>query len=146
MKVVFACGIIFAPLLAYQEWQQGEAIASVASGLFALLCVWTFFLADSTIEADQQGIRLTAPHGAYELSWPEVKSVRIKGTAMRLFGDNKALAFNLLLAGKGRRGFQEYVAESIRELRIVSGEPPGMNTIRLRQMCRNAKIRGWKLF
>jgi hypothetical protein len=146
MKVIFVCGVILFPALSYEDWRQGDPIASVAFGVFTLLSLWTFFLADSTIDADQQGIRLTAPHGVYELRWPEMKSVKIRGSAIRLFGDNKALAYNLLLAGKGKREFQEYVAHSIQERRMAIGEPPGMNALKLRQMCRNAKVRGWKLF
>ena len=134
------------PRAAYENWRQGNAIASVASGLFALLGVWTFFLAGSTIEVDQRGTRLTAPRGVHEICWPEVQSVKMRGHAICFFGENKALAYNLLFAGKGKREFQEYVAQSIRERRIAADEPPGMNTLKLRQMYRNAKIRGWIVF
>ena len=81
----------------------------------------------------------------YELRWSQVESVEIKGKATNFFGDNKAVAYNLLLAGKGRRELQAYVAQLIQERQIPAGRPVGVSSFELRRMCRNAKVRGWKL-
>jgi hypothetical protein len=147
MRVVSVLGVIVYSQTSYASWQQGAPVASVAAGLLALLGVWVFFLAGSKVDADQQGIRITAPHGVYELGWAEIKLVEIrnKGNAVRFFGDNKALGYNLLLAGKGKREVRDYVSRSIQERQIPPGRPAGINFLKLRRMYRNARVRGWKL-
>jgi hypothetical protein len=146
VKVFFAIGTIWSLFVSYDAWRDSEPIASVTSGAFALLVIWAFFLAGSTIDADEQGVRVTAPHGVYELRWNELESFELRSGSTYLFGNDKVLAYNLLLAGRGKRELQEYVARSIRELHIAPGKPANTNVLTLRRMRRNAKVRGWKLF
>ena len=146
MKVIFAVGFIAYSRDTYASWRQGVPIEGLASGLGALIIAWAFLLAGTKIDVDQQGIRLTAPHGVYELRWDDIRLVEIKGNASRFFGDSKALTFYLLLAGKGKREFQEYVTRSVEERQIPAGRPPHLNFFKLMRMQSNAKVHGWKLF
>jgi hypothetical protein len=147
MRIISAFVAIIYSGASYASWRQGEPIESVALGLLALLGGWTFFLAGSMIDVDEQGIRITAPHGVYELRWSEIESVETKkkGKVVHFFGHSKALGYNLLFAGKGKRELQEYVAQSIQERQIAAGRPAGINFFGLRRMYRNARVRGWKL-
>src|SRR3990172_6462971 len=115
MKVISILEIIGFPVLVYDSWQRDLPVMSIVVVLFSLLAVWVFFLADSKIDVDQSGIRLTAPHGVYDMSWADVKSVETKGQSTYFFGDNKVVAYNLLLAGKGKREFQKYVTHMIQQ-------------------------------
>jgi hypothetical protein len=146
MKVISIVEIIVFPVLTYDSWQRGLAIMSVIFVLFTLLAIWVFFLADTKIDVDRQGIRLTAPHGVYAMNWAEVKSVEVKGQTAYFFGDNKVVAYNLLLAGKGKRELKKYVARVIQERQFANGRPIGITNSKLRRMLQNTKVRGWKLF
>ena len=146
-RIFFGSAAIRYSGVSYASWQQGEHVESVAFGLVAVLSVWVFFLAGTKIEVDQWGIRITAPHGVYELGWTEIQSVEIrkKGKVANFFGGKQALGYNLLFAGKGKRELQEYVAQSIQERQIAAGRPAGVNFLKLRRMYKNSKVRGGRL-
>jgi len=69
-----------------------------------------------------------------------------QGQAAYIFGENKLIAYNLLLAGKGKRELQEYIARIIQERSLPVGRPEGVTNSDLNRMLRNTKVRGWKLF
>ena len=146
MKVIAILEIVFFPFLAYNYWQRGFTVKSVILGLLTLLAVWVFFLADTKIDVDQDEIRLTAPHGVYVMKWAEIKSVEPKGQTAYFFGENKAVGYNLLLAGKGKHEFQRYVADVIRQRQVPIGRPAGVTNAQIQKMMRNTKVSGWKLF
>jgi hypothetical protein len=143
MKIISVVGAISYAFLASSAWHQNKPFASFVFSAVALLNAWVFFLADSMIDVDERGIRLTEPHGVYELCWDELESFEVKRGFTYLFGNNKAVAYNLLLAGKRKREFQEYVAQTIEKRHLPAGKPTG---IKVRQLRKNAKVRGWKLF
>jgi hypothetical protein len=142
-RIFFGAGAIFYPWVAYSSWQQGDPIWSVASGFVAALSVWAFFLAGTKIDVDERGIQITAPHGVYELGWAEIESVEIKekGRVANFFGGKKAVGYNLLFAGKGKREVREYIAQVIQERQIAAGRPAGVNFLKLRRMYKNSKVR-----
>ena len=146
MKVIAILEIIISPFLVYDNWQRGLIVTSVALGLFTLLAIWVFFLADTKIDVDQEALQITAPHGVYRMTWAEIQSVEQKGQSAYFFGENKAIAYNLLLAGKGKLEFQRYVADVIRQRAIPSGRPTGITNAHIQKMFKNTKVRGWKLF
>jgi hypothetical protein len=124
MKVIFALGAVISAWDLGGNWQQGHLLETAASAMVTLTITLGFFLAGTVIDADQQGIRVAAPYGVYELQWTEMRTANIKGNAARFYGDGKALRLYLLLAGKGKREFLEYVARSIRERNIPAERPP----------------------
>lgn len=146
MKWIAAFGIVIFSLGAYNVWQRGLPIMIIALVPQALLSIWVFFLADTEIDVDQNEIRILAPHGTYVMSWAEVKSVQPMGLSAYFFGDNKVIAYNLLLAGKGKREFQSYVADLIHQQQIPMGRPDGITNSQMRRLIRNTRVRGWKLF
>jgi hypothetical protein len=146
MKVVSVVLVIVSLLDPYLYWPLKDARDVMLSAFTALWGVAVFFLADTKIDADDKGIRITAPHGVYALDWREVKTVEVNAFTTRFYGDQKAVAYNLLLAGKGKRDLKLFVANMIQRYQIPRGRPAGVENSQISQLVRNAKIRGWKLF
>ena len=146
MKVVSVVLVIVSLLDPYLYWPLKDARDVMLSAFTALWGVVVFFLADTKIDVDERGIRVTAPYGVYALDWSEVKAVQVEAFTTRFYADKKVVAYNLLLAGKGKRDLKVFVADTIQRYQIPRGRPPGIKNSQMSQMRRNAKISGWKLF
>jgi hypothetical protein len=146
MKVVSVIGVVLFAFQVYFYWRSRFPILGIMPTAFAILAAWVFFLADTKIDADHNEIRITAPHGMYVMQWSEMDFAEIKGQSATLFGKNKAIAYNLLLAGKGKRKFQSYVADMVRRRQIPDGRPDGVGDTQVQKLMKNTKTRGWKLF
>ena len=146
MKVIAVLEILLFPFLAYASWQLGLLGPSIVLTLFTFLAIWVFFLADTKIDVNQNEIQVTAPHGVYVMSWAEISFVETQGQFVYFFGENKAIGYNLLFAGKGKDEFQNYVANLIHQRQIPQGRPPNISNSQLQKLLKNTKVRGWKLF
>ena len=146
MKDVAVLAVITYPLLAYAFWDWGAPIASLVLMVNWVLAIWVFFLADTKIDVDDQGVRLTAPHGVYRMDWTEIKSVELKGQTAHFYGENKVVGYNLLLAGRGKGELRRFVVQSIQQHQIPAGRPVGIRNSDLNRLLRNARVRGWRLF
>ena len=62
-------------LNAYHAWHRAETYDVFSQLFLALVGVCLFSLTNTKIDADEQGIRVTAPHGVYAMDWSEVKAV-----------------------------------------------------------------------
>ena len=98
MRAVAIVLVFLSFLNAYHAWHRAETYDVFSELFMALVGVCLFFLTNSKIDADEQGIRVTAAHGVYAMDWSEVKAVEIKGSTARFFGEGKAVAYVLRLA------------------------------------------------
>ena len=146
MKVISVVLVIIPLLETYLYWPLKDARDVVASAFLTSWGVVVFFLADSKIEADEQGVRIIAPYGIYAMDWSEVKTVEVDWFSTGFYGDKKLVRYTLLLVGKGKRELKVFVADMIQRHQIQRGRDPAIKNSQMAQMRRNAKIRGWKLF
>ena len=146
MKVIAISGIFFCSYYAFYFWQSDYRFIALINIIIALQSIWVFFLAGSIIDVDQNGIQGTAPHGVYSMRWKEVKYVEKTKLATFFIGEDKAISYNLLLAGKGKREFKEYIEQIINQWQFEEGRPAGVSNSTLRKWVKNSKVRGWKLF
>ena len=146
MKIMAGLGVVMFALLLWGTVAQGAFQASLMTLVFTLMAGYVFLAADSKIDADEQGLQITAPRGVFRLAWSEIRSVDFKGPAAYFIGDGKALMYNLLLAGKGKRELRAFVAQAIERHHIPIGRPAGMSDAMVQALVNNSRIRGWKLF
>jgi|SRR5688572_6765505 len=146
IKIVLFVGVISSLLSANYAWLRDDPFDAARQVFLAFFMGTVFFATDTKIEADERGIRLTAVHGIYALDWREVKAVEVKGLTTRFYGEKKAVGYNLLFVGKGKRDLKVFVADMIQRYQIPRGRPPGVKNSQIGQLARNARIRGWKLF
>ena len=146
MKVIAITGVLLGFWNMYYSWRFGSILTSLLNLLFVLYCVYVFFLANTKIDVDQNEIRIIAPHGEYVMPWKEVTAVEKNRFTTIFFAQNKALAYNLLLAGTEKRTFEQYINQIIDERRFKRSRPSGMTTSKIQKLMRNTKVRGWKLF
>ena len=146
IKVAAIVGVLLGSLDLYLLWQFGPAYMSLIGLLIVLYSLYVFFLADSKIDVDQNEVRVIAPHGEYVLPWNEVTAVEKNKFTTILFAQNKALAYNLLLAGRGKRKFDEYINQIICDRQFTRSRPAGITNSVVQKLMQNTKVRGWKLF
>ena len=146
MKVIAVFAIIVFPCFALYFWQIGNGFFAFIYIIIALLGVWLFFLAATKIDVDQNGIQATVYHGVYAMRWEEVVYVEKNRYSTYFISENKAIGYNLLLAGKGKREFKEYNKQIINQWQFKPGRPAGVSNSTLRKMMKRSKVRGWKLF
>ena len=146
MKVITIIGVLLGSWNVYQSWRFGLAATSLINLLVVLSSMYVFFLADSKIDVDQNEIRIIAPHGEYVLPWNEVTAVERNKFTTIFFAQNKALAYNLLLAGKEKRKFENYIDQIISEHQFIRNRPAGVTNSKVQKLMRNTRARGWKLF
>lgn len=146
MKVMAVLAVIFFPYMSYLFSQHNQFVMSILAAALTVLAVWVFFLADTKIDVDQTGIQITAPHGVYVMHWAEIRAVGMKGQAVVFLGGEKALGYNLLLAGEGKDEFETYVAEAVHRWRISTADLSHVSNAEIQRMIQNTKVRGFKLF
>ncbi len=146
MKVIAILENIIFSWRAYQYWQTGDYFSAFIFLLFSLFGIWVFFLADTKIDVDQNGIQVTAPHGVYSMRWEEVLTVERNKFSTYFFADNNAIGYNLLLAGKGKQEFQEYINQIVDEWQFAEGRPEGISNSTLQKMLKKSKVRRRKFF
>jgi hypothetical protein len=145
IKVAAIVGVLLGSFDLYLSWQFGPAYMGLMGLLVVLSSMYVFFLADSKIDVDQNEVRIIAPHGEYVLPWNEVTAVEKNKFTTILFAQNKALAYNLLLAGRGKRKFDEYINQIIRDRQFTRSRPAGITNSMVQKLMRNTKVRGWKI-
>lgn len=131
---------------ACQYLRAGSIVPGLVFAFIVLYSMYIFFLADSILDVDRKGIRIIAPHGEYVLSWDEVTAVEKSRFTTIFFAPDKALAYNLLLAGKGKQSFVRYIDRIIEQRRFVRSRPSGMTNAEIQKLLKKARVRGWKLF
>jgi len=146
MKVVAIFGIIFFPYFAFYFWQHGNRFFALIYLIIALLELWLFILSATKIDVDQNGIQIVAIYGVYAMRWEEVINVEKNGFSTYFFSENKAISHNLLLAGKGKTEFKEYIETILNQWEFEAGRPAGVSNSTVRKMLKKSKVRGWKFF
>lgn len=115
-------------------------------GLIALYMLYVFFLSNTKIFIDQNGIKVTAPHGTYAMLWEEVVSFETGKFTRVYYGEDKAIGFNLLLAGKGKREFKEYNEQITTQYQFKIGRPEGVSNSARNKLIKKSKVGKGKLF
>jgi hypothetical protein len=104
---------------AWISWNNNAEFSVTLGYVFVALFVVTFLVfASDTLDADESAIYVNDSLGIFMIYWDEVIRVEINGSFYAFHGENKNLAINLLLAGKGKKEFQKYVRNSIAERNI----------------------------
>ena len=141
LQAIYLLGFVLFTCMAIVSWFFTQVIAlSLCSGVFAVFCVYTFFLSRSTIQIDRQSLMVTAPHGIYKIDWDEVEIIETNNVAFAFLGKNKCLSMNLTTVGNGKREFCEFLNQIIVD-RQIQVNP--LTTIWFFQ--KNTKIRGFGL-
>lgn len=119
VRVLSILGIIeflFFGWMAYSDTGQfGIALVFL---LFAALCGYVVLLTFSTIDADAQGLTVSAVHSAHHIDWAEVEVIETNGPAFLLRGGDKRLAFNLTMAGAGKQALLAFMGRVAQERHI----------------------------
>ncbi len=80
------------------------------------------------------------------MRWEEVLTVERNKFSTYFFADNNAIGYNLLLAGKGKQEFQEYINQIVDEWQFAEGRPEGISNSTLQKMLKKSKVRRRKFF
>lgn len=134
------------PLMAFNYWRNDSPVSAVFLLLYSLLGMWLLLLARTKIDINQEEIQVIAPHGLYLMRWKEVVSFEQDKRSATFFAQDKAIGYNLLLAGKGKREFRKYIDHIIDQWQFERGRPAGVSDSDLRKLLKKSKVRGWKLF
>ena len=145
MKAIAIIGILMGLLNAYLLWQIGATSIGLINLFITVFSLYVLFLANTKIDVDQNEIRIIAPHGEYVMSWDEITAVEKNKSVTIFFSKDKAIAYNLLLAGKGKLEFQNYIDKIIAQRKFEIGRPRGITNSEVQKLMKKTQVRGWKL-
>jgi len=105
---------------AWLSWNNnGELLVALSYVLMVLMCVMLLVFTLSTLDVDETAIYVNESIGLFLIYWDEVIGVETNGLFYVFHGENKSLAINVLMAGKGKQEFQKYVGNRIVERNIL---------------------------
>lgn len=129
LKILYAVGVIFFSSLVIATWLNFHSLfMSFLFGLFAILSIYVFLSAFTTIQVDEKSIIITAPLGIYKIDWAEIVAIEKTVTddwrfesndiTFAFMGENKCLPLNLRLAGNRKDDLYRFVQTQIAQLQI----------------------------
>jgi hypothetical protein len=132
MKGVSWFGTAFFLFFAWITWTSstGSHRIAVVFAVFALLCAYEIYITSSVIEIDDQSVTRRDVLATYRIQWSEVKVLESNGLTFALLGEDKHLAFNLAMAGKGRPEFSAALERIVKQRHI---KIQGLSSIYLSQ-------------
>jgi len=91
---------------------RSPTFGSIVPLLISAGAIWIFWsLARSTVILDPNAITVQVPYGRFGMRWDEIEEVLTNGSLFAFRGGNKQLSVSMVLAGKGKREFYQWLGE-----------------------------------
>jgi hypothetical protein len=117
--------IVVSLWFAWLSWNNNAGLSvAIKYVLVVLLIVMFLVFASDTLDVDEVAIYVNDIIGISMICWDEIIRIEINGLFYVFHGEYKNLAINLLLAGKGKKEFQNYVRNQIVERNILVNSLP----------------------
>jgi hypothetical protein len=139
-KILYFIAIWYFAWLAYRMFQLDLPVLIVINLFLSLLSLWFFVFSFTKIDVNPMTIKVSVPHGKYEMAWDEVKSVEKNKKTILFWGNDKAIGYTLMLGGRRKNDFQEYVLNIIQQRQLDWSRPENIEDKDIQKLIKRSKV------
>ena len=127
-------------IYAIQNSHYNLIVFGLMNLIVAVVALYGIIYSSTKIDVNQKEIKLVTLRGTYAMQWDEVKFVEKHKASFCLWGNTKAISYNIKLPGVNKMEFVQYVDQIISQRSIKTGRPDAITIDEQREMLENAKI------